>query len=101
MPLFSGKGGRQAQIAAADREQIAAIPERFEWKVERRGPGGRQPVCDGELLLLFDEPVRWGEVVPFYHAFAKVGIWRLSFVGQKDPRARCKLPANLPFDRGL
>lgn len=97
--MFSGS--RAGPIREADRELLAALPAKFGWRTARMGPGGAQPICDGELLVLLDGPARWADFVPLYIQCAKVGIWRISFVGQQDAKTRCKLPANLPFDRGM
>lgn len=97
--MFSGS--RAGPIDDDVRGLLAALPAKFGWRTERTGPGGAQPMCDGELLVLFDGPARWADFVPLYVECAKIGIWRISFVGQRDAQTRGKLPANLPFDRGM
>ncbi len=99
--MFDGVAAGGKRLPAEQEDLVRGIPQQFGWKVEHLGPAKRQPVCDGELLLLVDGPATWGEIAPLYMLFARAGIWRISFVAQQDAKTRWKLPANLPFDRGL
>lgn len=93
--------GREQAASASDRELIAGLPAKYGWEVQRRGPGGIQPVCQGELLIALDGTTRFGEVSPLIRELARAGIWQFGFVGQKDRTTRFKLPTNLPFDKGF
>ncbi len=95
--LFDGAAAREP-ASAADRELLAGLPASFGWHVERTGP---QPVCSGELLLLVDGDVPWGEIAPLYLQCARVGIWEIAFACKRDDKTFLKLPVHLPFDRGM
>lgn len=93
--------GREKTASARDRELIAGLPAKHGWVVRRRGPGGVQAVCEGEVLIALDGATPFGDVSPLIREFARAGIWQFGFVGQKDRSTRFKLPTNLPFDKGL
>jgi biopolymer transport protein ExbD len=97
--LFDGAAAREP-LAAADRELVAGLPGKLGWKVERAA-GGAQPVCSGELVLLADAGAPWGAVAALYLQLARTGIWQVGFACRRDDGTFLKLPANLPFDRGM
>jgi len=92
--------GRARPPAAADDpglQRIADIPAEFGWEVKRVG---RQPICRGELLLLFEGEISWARVLDVYMACAAAGIWDVAIVGSNGEN-RGKLPLRLPFDEAL
>lgn len=58
----------------------------------------RQPVADGELLVLLDGAATFGEIAPLRRECALAGLWQIRFLGMRDARTRVKLPSHLPFD---
>lgn len=98
VPMFEPRG-RQGTLGEREQQQIAGLAEQFGWKVELKA--GVQPIASGELLILLDGPVAFGDVAPLMVALMRAGIWQFGFVGQQDAKARFKLPTHLPVDRGL
>lgn len=104
-PLLGGlvmRGPRRLPQQAADA--IAGLAEQFEWPVRHYGeglPGGPQPICDGEVVILLDGPTPFRVVEPLLHAFMRAGIWQIGFIGQRDPATRFKIRTSLPVDAGL
>jgi biopolymer transport protein ExbD len=97
--LFDGAAAREP-LAPADRELVVGLPGRLGWKVGRAA-GGAQPVCSGEVVVLAEADAPWGAIASLYVQFARTGIWQLGFACRRDDGTFLKLPANLPFDRGM
>lgn len=97
--FFDGAAADVRKIAAASRQTILDLPKTLEWQAER-SLHGVHPIHDGELLILVDGPARWGDIAPIYMLCARIGVWRISLVGQRGPLQRYKVPTNLPVDRG-
>jgi len=101
---FSFGGGRAVRdqpLKPEMLEQLVSLPATFDWPVERVAGAAQQPICEGELLVLLDGECRWSRFRSLLQECAKIGIWQIALVGQKDARTRLKLPTHLPFDRGL
>ena len=104
MDRFSFGGGRAVRdqpLKPEMLEQLVSLPATFDWPVERVAGAAQQPICEGELLVLLDGECRWSRFRSLLQECAKIGIWQIALVGQKDARTRLKLPTHLPFDRGL
>lgn len=98
-------GGGRIQGAALNpemQEKLASLPVTFDWPVKKVNVlGTPQAICEGELLILLDGECRWSRFLPLLMKCAKIGIWQIGIVGQKDASTRFKLPTHLPFDKGL
>ena len=101
--VFFGGGNIQGEALNPEmREELASLPVTFDWPVKKVNVWGTpQPICEGELLILLDGECRWSRFLPLLMKCAKIGIWQIGIVGQKDASTRFKLPTHLPFDKGL
>lgn len=90
--------GANGALVDAQREVIDAATTDLGWEPARDAVPPMPALFGGELVLLVDGTVTWGEVVQIYTRCTKNGIWRLAFIAVDADGHRVKIPAHVPID---
>ena len=87
------------QLSKKAIAEINGIPQKCMWQPI---PGQQDAgLVDGELLLMFDRSVIWGDVEQVIAQCAASGISHLSLLGKRGPDDFVKQSIDIPVAKGV